>query len=85
MKKKHLSFIPIKAITYQGSRLAGTIHQMNRGDGLIKGACLSYDYQTKTLSASPFNTACLNGNDYVLLITSMLTCLGLLQIVTGEC
>ena len=62
----------LKAVTYQGSRLAGVMYQMNRGGGKIKGACVSYDYETSRLMATPFNFDCLNYIDYLLLTTSSL-------------
>jgi len=58
---------------------------MERGGSLIKGACVEYDYETNQLIANPFNTRCLNPNDYLILITSFLTVLGLPFPFFGEC
>lgn len=73
------------AVSYQCARLAGVTHQMNRGGSLIKGACVEYDYETNQLIANPFNIRCLNPNDYLILITSALTVLGLPFPFFGEC
>lgn len=62
---------------YPISRIFGAIHQMRRKDGKIVGACVRYNYADQTLAATPFRFDCLIGNDYVLLISSGFTVLGI--------
>ena len=97
-----LIIVPFIAVTYQGSRLVGTMYQMNRGGGKIKecgghrnsyfffetfaqkGACVTYDYATRRLLATPFRYECLNPNDYLLLVSSSLT-IGLFVVANFVC
>ena len=62
---------------YPISRLSGCLHQMRRKDDKIVGACVRYNYEDRTLTATPFRIECLIGNDYTMLISSVLTVLGI--------
>ena len=76
VKKYYIVGQGVFAAIYPCSRLIGSIHQMTRGEAKIVGACVQYNYIERTLKAVPFRTGCLIGNDYVLLLSSCLTCLG---------
>ena len=61
---------------YPISRLFGCVHQMRRKDDKIVGACVRYSYFDRKLMATPFRLECLIGNDYIMLLSSGLTVLG---------
>ena len=64
-------FLPL---LMQLSRAYGSMKHVYITAPNVRGACLRYDYQTATVVAQPFSTDCLEVEDWILIVSAILTC-----------